>query len=247
VTAAAPETADAPETAPAAAEDKVIEALKNKRTPLTRSLSVEDRQGDDSAKDKDAVPQFPWPPPKASTFYVIPDRLFESAATIGDAVNAIIAALERTGYVERSFFQTAADGVALVTRLERINADGSPAAERWPGTGSNVSGAELLSFLRGLFFVDPGHYRIIVFVIQSTPFTQSPKVATRTEARNWLTTGANLLTPAIADRPYKGNHCTALVYEFGSDGRHVSVVDSALTGKQHLDRAGVLTALEKRN
>ena len=82
------------------------------------------------------LPEFPWPPPAASASYVLPDRLLASYHTVGSVVDAILAALERSGYVERSFFRTEAGGVALVTRLERINDDGtsSAATERWPGS-----------------------------------------------------------------------------------------------------------------
>src|SRR5262249_59196269 len=107
----------------------------------------------------ETIPQFPWRPPAASATYVLPEPLFERGRTTGQVVTAIITALERNGYVERSFFTTPADGVVLVTRLERINEDGSSAAdaERWPavgGAGSSSTG--LAQFLRGLFYVDPG-------------------------------------------------------------------------------------------
>jgi hypothetical protein len=36
-----------------------------------------------------------------------------------------------------------------------------------------------------------------------------------------------------------------LIYEFASDGTKVQVVTSQLTGKEHLERAGVLAILDK--
>jgi len=53
-------------------------------------------------------------PPAASASYVLPRVLFEKDATVGQVVDAIVSALERKGYVERSFFRTGAGGVALV-------------------------------------------------------------------------------------------------------------------------------------
>jgi len=41
----------------------------------------------------------------------------------------------------------------------------------------------------------------------------------------------------------RGVPCTALIYEFASDGTNVHVVESRLTGKEHLEKAGLLTAL----
>jgi hypothetical protein len=195
------------------------------------------------------LPEFPWPPPAASASYVLPDKLLQRYHTVGDVVEAIISALEHSGYVERSFFRTQAGGVALVTRLERINDDGSSFSEtdRWPQGGQHSESTDgLFQFLQGLFYVDPGHYRVIVFVLQDLPFSQSSENITGEEARAWLTSGANVLPAEIAERPFggtNGGHCTALIYEFASDGTKVHVVESRLTGKQHLEKAGLLTAL----
>jgi len=195
------------------------------------------------------IPQFPWPPPAASATYVLPGSQFERGLTIGQVVTTIITALERKGYVERSFFATPADGVVLVTRLERINEDGSSAADmqRWPAVGEAArSSAGFAQFLRGLFYVDPGRYRVIVFVLQDSPFRQSSEQITGQQARAWLRTGANVLPRELAERAYTGD-CTVLVYEFASDGTAVRVVESRLTGREHLEKAGVLATLGRAN
>ena len=116
------------------------------------------------------VPRFPWPPPAASAYYVLPGDLLKNLSTVGQVSAKIISALEQNGYVERSFYETEGGGVALVTRLERINDDGSSVAEpdRW--SAGDRSTTDLMQFLRGLFFADPGHYRVIVFVFQDFPF-----------------------------------------------------------------------------
>jgi hypothetical protein len=200
----------------------------------------------------ETIPQFPWPPPAASATYVLPETVFEPGRTTGQVVTAIITALERKGYVERSFFTTPADGVVLVTRLERINEDGSSAADlqRWPVVGEAArSSVGFAQFLRGLFYVDPGRYRVIVFILQDAPFRQNPdpdKPLTGQQARAWLRTGANVLPRELADRGYKGD-CTVLVYEFASDGTAVRVVESRLTGLQHLEKSGVLATLGRPN
>ena len=199
----------------------------------------------------ETIPQFPWPPPAASATYVLPETVFERGRTTGQVVTTIIAALERKGYVERSFFTTPADGVVLVTRLERINEDGSSAADlqRWPAVGeaARSSSVGFAQFLRGLFYVDPGRYRVIVFILQDAPFRQSTEQRiTGQQARAWLRTGANVLPRELADRGYRGD-CTVLVYEFASDGTAVRVVESRLTGLQHLERSGVLATLGRPN
>jgi hypothetical protein len=202
-----------------------------------------------SGSARETILQFPWPPPQTSATYVLPGSVFERGLTIGQVVTTIITALERKGYVERSFFTTPADGVVLVTRLERINDDGSSAADsaRWPTVGEAArSSAGFAQFLRGLFYVDPGRYRVIVFVLQDTPFRQSSEQITGRQAREWLRTGANVLPRELMERAYAGD-CTVLVYEFASDGTAVRVVESRLTGRQHLEKAGVLVTLGRPN
>lgn len=198
--------------------------------------------GPEDSAQRPQLPEFPWPPPAASASYVLPDAMLKGYQTVGKAVTAILSALERSGYVERSFFRTEDGGVALVTRLERINEDGSSfvESERWPRSGRHYQSTEtLFQFLRGLFYVDPGHYRVIVFVLQDLPFSQSSETITADEAKAWLTSGANVLPPEIAERPVGGAHCTVLIYEFASDGKNVHLVESGLTGKGHLEQAGL--------
>jgi hypothetical protein len=86
---------------------------------------------------------------------------------------------------------------------------------------------------------------VIVFVAQDLPFSQSAETITAQQAQAWLTIGTNILPPEIAARPFAGGHVTVLIYEFASDGTKVQVVTSQLTGKQHLERAGVLAILDK--
>ena len=68
-------------------------------------------------------------------------------------------------------YRTKPGGIALVTHLERIKSDGSPAEpDRWAAVAGNYSSsADLMNFLRGLFFAKTGHYRLIVFIMQDTP------------------------------------------------------------------------------
>ncbi|MGO8953263.1 MAG: tetratricopeptide repeat protein [Rhodomicrobium sp.] len=202
-----------------------------------------------AAGTAETMPFFPWPPPRPSTTYPFPPDTFSRYSTVGEVSTAILSALERSGYVERSFFQTADGGVALVTRLERIASDGAPAdeAERWPA-GFDNSPAGFVDFVRGLFFAKAGHYRVIVFVLQDKAFSVSQKQATGKDAETWLNVGFLTLPPEFASRPFgKNSACTALIYEFASDGSAVHGVVSSLTGRQHLQKAGVLTAQGKLN
>jgi len=215
----------------------------------SRGLSVPPRAAPAApAPGPSAVPVFPWPPPAASASYVLPHDLFKDRNTIGQSTAAIVAALESEGYVDRSFFATPAGGVALVTRLERINDDGSHVVEtqRWPAVGKDQqysSTLDLTRLLRGLFFAEPGRYRIIVFILQNEAFSQSETRISEEDAQAWLHKGLNVLPPELADRSFDKGDCTALIYEFVNTGGGVHTVESQITGRQHLRMAGLRVLL----
>jgi uncharacterized caspase-like protein len=195
------------------------------------------------------LPDFPWPPPIPSTHYVLPDAFLGDHPTLGSATLRIIGALEQTGYVEQTFFRTDQGGLALVTRLERIKADGTPARpDRWSvSVGDDDAVREFAKFLKGLFFVEKGHYRLLVFILQKDAFVPSTREMTGDEASDLLEHGANVLPPKAADLTFEGGHCTLLVYEFASSGNAVRLVKpSSLTGKDHLAKAGLLAAFGKQ-
>ena len=141
-------------------------------------------------------------------------------------------------------------GVALVTRLERINDDGSPSAEneRWPASAERQESARgLLDFLQGLFFVDPGHYRVIVFVVRDDAFQTSEKEASKGEANAWLSSGFNRLPDDAAALPWTARtRCTALVYEFRKPpggGAEAEMPPGFLPADTHLRATGLIKAL----
>ncbi len=79
-----------------------------------------------------------------------------------------------------------------------------------------------IDFVRGLFYVKAGHYRVIAFVLQEKAFAQSEQKATGKDAETWLAEGAFKLRAWLANRPFgKDSTCTALIYEFESDGAAV--------------------------
>jgi tetratricopeptide (TPR) repeat protein len=206
-------------------------------TEATRKRTIE-------AANNPPIPLFPWPPPTASAKHILPGELFKERATVGEVVSTINSALESQGYVERSFFATPGGGLALVTRLERINEDGSHAdeRERWPPNAKDQlygSSLDLIQLLRGLFFADPGRYRVIVFILQNTPFTQSKNRVSEEDARAWLHSGFNTLPPELKPRRFEQGDCTALIYEFVGTNAGVHTVESRLTGQQHLRMAGL--------
>ena len=90
-------------------------------------------------------PQFPFHPPKASAFKVIPRNIFIKDTTkisVGSVLQSgLLPALESAGY-EYSFYCLKDSGIAVVTRIEKIKPDGSSgnADERYLTEGNSSSG-----------------------------------------------------------------------------------------------------------
>ena len=200
-------------------------------------------------------PQFPWPPPKASGMAEIPRAFFsntsDSTLRLADVNRQIMEALEACGYSEHSYFAVPGEGFALVTRIEQINADGTPKSEpdRWSVVVSAMQHFSLAEYLRALFTANTGFFRVIVFVATSTPFTQDTTTVSRETAMSWLTSGMNRLPAEIAEGVFDRRFaCHALIYEF----EHPRVEEQALLkipgrmpGKMHLQKAQLWNMLEQ--
>ena len=206
-----------------------------------------------SAAPEPAMPMFPWPPPRASASQVVPLQFFTDAGNaelkLGEIERQIRDALDATGYFERSYF-AAPQGFAIVTRIERINDDGSSKSvdERWSDTPGLAGNFDLSSYLRGLFTARVGRFRTIVFVISAAPFHQADAGVSRDEVEDWLAEGFNVLPASVAALPFTADYaCTALIYEFEArENRQVAnlIAPSRLLGRLHLERAGVWGALQ---
>ncbi|HZW82459.1 MAG TPA: hypothetical protein VFF14_03430 [Candidatus Deferrimicrobium sp.] len=200
------------------------------------------------------LPEFPWPPPKPSTIaYLTLGSLRQKAGTgltFHDVDARISQALATAGYDEKSYYGVP-NGFAIVTRLEQMNLDGSPEySDRWVASLSPVTLTRfsLAKYLEALFGVPKGHYRIFVFIITSDIVIQSGTPVTQGEAQNWFVEGANKLPSDMETLPYTNEHTTTVyIYEFVQSGVGANAnqnIPSSVTGKQHLERAGLWNALQ---
>jgi heat shock protein HslJ len=207
--------------------------------------------------DDDELTPFPWPPPDPSSKYVMqPNSFFAGMKTVGVVANHIVEALDQRGYTERSFYSAKKGRIILVTRLERINDDGKPVlgTTRWRSGYSQRARFKngLVDFLGGLFYAEPGYYRIIVFVIGGGAFQTSERRATEKEAQEWLSRGMSNLPKSVQRWPFdpEEDDCTALVYEFVSEDKEREAELQApgkLPAQSHLEASGLLAALGKHN
>jgi hypothetical protein len=171
-------------------------------------------------------------------------------AHLSDVDRKLAAALDSGDYSERSYYAVP-DGFALVTRLEQIEADGTPkkSPDRWTLQVRPLGKFSLSAYLKALFKATPGFYRIIVFVVTSQSFSQTTTAVSREDAVLWISSGLNTLPVALGEHEFSDEHrCTALIYEFKQPGSGASArldLPSDLPGRTHLEKARLWDALRK--
>lgn len=115
---------------------------------------------------------------------------------------------------------------------------------------------DLLSFVRGLFFAPEGRYRVLTFVVTDAPRNRSGSSLIDDGALRGLSScGAVKLTDATIEmRLLRAIPVTArteirvLVYEFTKQAAQqpARFLKPGLSAQQHLEQAGIMTALVSR-
>lgn len=195
--------------------------------------------------------QFPLHPPKASSFKIIPKNLLlnptVAETTIDYVVNQkILPALDKAGY-EYSFYCMKDSGIAIVTKLEKINEDGTPDLKaRYLSGDRNESFSDyLLSLVRA----KPGYYRVIVFIVSPYSIIQSKRELTKQASDSLYSEGSDRPYAYILPFHFSNNYqCTALIYQYKKSNQvdnAKEVIPSSLTCIQHLTKAGIWSNLLK--
>jgi hypothetical protein len=174
-----------------------------------------------------------------------------NGTTFSDVDNRITTALAAGGYDEKSYFGVP-NGFAIVTHLEQITSDSYPEnSNRWVSELAPVSITEfsINKYLEALFSIPQGRYRIFVFIITSHLVVSSGTPISQGAAQDWVIQGANKLPNWMETLPYTKDYtCTVYVYEFTQSGVGANAnqnIPSDITGRQHLERAGLWDILEK--
>lgn len=189
------------------------------------------------------LPPFPWPPPRYASrakFGLDLDMalLGRPGETLGDVHRRLRHALEETDpNFEVGLFQ-APGGFVMLTKLEQIDSDGKPAAERWLSYRKPPS--SLSEYLVALFLSPPGYYRTIAFV-----FTNESDFGSSDQPLPAFNTGATDLPDDIAKIPLSSRQAFVLVYAFQRRDYGKPRPYMALSASVHLARSGVETWLQQ--
>jgi hypothetical protein len=212
---------------------------------LLLGCGAEPMSGSVSPAPTSAAPEFPWPPPRATTSVVLDSQLFANTTTLMGVSRTIDAALSNANFGDRRYM-AAPGGFALVTRLEHIREDGTPlpGSARWTESPAVFS---ISDYLRALVSAPEGHYRVLVFVVSDVPFGMAAKPATRAETDAWMETGVQWLPEQIGELPFTPAHrITVLVYQFRKVGSDPPVANpNGPPASEQLARSGLNSMLRR--
>lgn len=218
-----------------------VEARREETAAVTRlERLAEERALEDGGREP-AMPHFPWPPPQASGIEVLPTVFLQDQVSLGDVAVALDRALAWIGRHEIRFYSVP-NGFAMVTRLEAIDEQGNTIAD------ADRDEVDFLTYIRNLFWVPPGHYRMIVFVVTDQLFEASGTPLDRERADDLLRRGFIDLPASLSELPYTDRYRTmALIYEFRKE-RQSEVAQLLAPGRftahYHLDRIGWFVAAQ---
>lgn len=203
--------------------------------------------GSDPGNHPSVLRRFPWYPPVPTTFAQVPEQFGLTGGegqTYGDLARRLETALNNAGYGEKAYYSVPG-GFALACRLEQIDGDWKPLPppHRWGDSQPPLQVFSLWEYLERLFLAQPGHYRLLVFIVTDEPFGFTNTTVTPSMGQAWLFGGVTKLPSAMAQSPASTDTgCFALVYEFkkaaaGSPAAFVS--DETVGALIQLQRGGV--------
>ena len=196
------------------------------------------------------LPDFPWPAPKASTHWVASTKFLapieskSNKRTLTDVASALERKLQLAGYTERSYFSIP-NGFAVVTKLERINEDGTinQKGDRWALEDKPLKFAfDINAYFRALFTADPGHYRAFAFYVTNRKSIFDGNPAHYDNVKDWTHTGGNSLLNEHSNVEYSEDYnCTVSVYSYErpKGGDPILLDPSPIDARTHVINAGM--------
>ncbi|MGV6851853.1 MAG: hypothetical protein ACWA5R_06705 [bacterium] len=213
-----------------------------------RAGSWENTGARDNYSSRELLPVFPWQPPPYSAKENITGRVLRSSdISLRDVKDQIIDALKLASseYEYGIFSIPEGDGIAIVTRAERIRSDGSfLKSARWGKTGSPAN-FNFIDYLKDIFLEKPGYYRIIVFTITRNVSIEPSRVFGVLDVNPRY--GSQLLSQEIAMKKADGYSINALVYVYENRRREEPVLwdSQSVSAEKHLIDSGIQASLNQ--
>jgi|GEM_PF-1165948 len=177
---------------------------------------------------------FPVPYPSPSGIYSLDKQLFSGFTSLENVNTILTRALDNCGYDERRYYY-AAHGFALITEMEQTSEKGvslSP-PERWSARISQEVN-DPLEYLKALFVVPQGYFRVFVFLVTDTDPSASGGGISEDDARKWLGLGYTSLPDEIKQIQLTSAHnFNLLIYQYKKEPGNPGVQIQELTAKEH--------------
>lgn len=192
---------------------------------------------------------FPIPYPKASAVYTFPwnEVALKGTRNFSSVDSAISTALNKAGYNTRGYYYIQ-HGFALVTRIEKINTDGSckSGPERWEIDLNPPR--NFWDYLSNFVDAPKGYFRIVVFLVTDIDLTSKKEQVDKKVASDWVDNGYTKLPVVYSNIPFTPNHSvTVLIYEFKKvEGQPATLTSNRLQAKEHLLKSRLADYLNNR-
>lgn len=194
------------------------------------------------------LPPLPYPPPSASSRYLLESNEFGNVQIYGDIDSLLSKVLMECGYSDKSYYAVPG-GFAIVTQIEQIQDDGATidGEERWSEIPSFNRGKSLIDYVIRLIGSNQGRFRMFIFWISNEPIYQSDRLYNEADLIILPKSGTNFLPI-----DYKkvnvpdGTSCTVLAYEFIKkelDGNMEFIDNSSVSCYSQLVKLGFIDGL----
>lgn len=195
-----------------------------------------------------------WPLPRATGSYplfVVGKGPFTGGTTPLSAVSDHLEAVLRANEYEELWWYAVPNGFVIFTHIEQITATGAPrkGADRFCGEYTRPKiGDSFKAWLDYMLHGMRGRFRVFAFVVTDGPDTDPTATTTTAQVVAWEA-GSPSTRPEILNGGVYGpkHHVTVLIYQFerhnADDPLHF-VTSETVRPRQHLERAGLLPALQ---
>jgi hypothetical protein len=134
-------------------------------------------------------------------------------------------------------------GVNRIGKVERIDLDGRPSANRWK-MGKLPSEGGLLQYIQDLFVGEAGRFRLFCFLVTDQDPTPADYKATQMDIDRWRSSGRLVLSTSTANTKLRrGTKVWLLVYEFentkAKGGNLVAPEQDGLSINSHFSYLGL--------
>ncbi len=196
-----------------------------------------------SGKGTAPLPPFPWPPPKYSSIgkfgVEVPIQLIGNDTTrLYSVYLKLVNALKQIDpNFEQGLFGVPG-GFALLTKMERINEDGTPLPGKFRWVTGKIPPLSFTDYFGQLFFERPGYFREIAFVFtDKSNFGQSDKVLPN------IHFGGTDFPPDLSNKLLKDVNNYIIIYSFKRiNGGKLSNYDQ-LSAVVQLSNSGIYQSL----